>query len=106
MNARWAVSLTAGAAVLLCGALLATAAEPSIGQNQPAMQDSAGIIQNSTLVGATVLDRQNQKLGQIKNVLLDAQAGQATFVVIDAKAQPVGFVTSEDLYKRLIGPAA
>jgi hypothetical protein len=73
-------------AVLLCGALLATAAEPNIGQNQPAMQDSAGIIQNSTLVGATVLDRQNQKLGQIKNVLLDAQAGQATFVVIDAKA--------------------
>ncbi len=90
MNVRWAVSLAAGTAVLLCGALLATAAEPNMGQNESAMQDSAGIIQNATLVGATVLDPQSQKLGQIKNVLLDAQTGQATFVVIDAKAPGAG----------------
>jgi sporulation protein YlmC with PRC-barrel domain len=90
MNVRWTVSLAAGMAVLLWGAFLAIAAEPNIGQNQPAMQDAAGIIQNSTLVGATVIDRQGQKLGQIRNVLLDAQAGQATFVVIDAKAPGTG----------------
>jgi sporulation protein YlmC with PRC-barrel domain len=50
------------------------------------VQDAAGIIRSSTLVGATVLDRQGQKLGQIENVLLDTQTGQATFVVIEAKA--------------------
>ena len=84
MNARWTVSLAVGTAVLFCGTVLATAAEPNAGQNQSAMQCSAEIIQSSTLVGTTVLDPQNQKLGQIKNVLLDAQAGQATFVVVEA----------------------
>ena len=79
MNARWTVSLAAGMAVLFCGSLLATA-------EQPATQDSARIVQNSTLVGTAVLDPQGQQLGQIRNVLFDAQSGQATFVVIDAKA--------------------
>jgi hypothetical protein len=54
MNARWTVSLAVCAAVLLCGALLAAAAEPTIGQKQPAVQSSAGILQNSTLMGKTV----------------------------------------------------
>ena len=44
MNARWIFSLAAGTAVLLGGALLATAAAPNIGQNQSPMQGSAGII--------------------------------------------------------------
>ena len=90
MNRRGTISLAACTAVVLCGAVLATAAEPNLGQSQSAMHDSAGIIQNSTLVGATVLDSQNQKLGQIRSVLLDAQAGQATFVVIDAKTPHAG----------------
>ena len=54
------------------------------------MQGSAAIIQNSTLTGATVLDPQSRKLGQIKDVLLDAQTGQATFVVLDAEAPGSG----------------
>jgi hypothetical protein len=33
---------------------------------------------------------QGQKLGQIKDVLLDSQAGQATFVVLDAAAPGTG----------------
>ncbi len=78
MNVRWTVSLVACVAMLLCGALPATAAEP-------AMQGSAGIIQNSTLIGATVLNPQGQRLGQIKDVLLDPQSGQATFVILDAE---------------------
>ncbi len=86
MNARWTVLLAACTAVFLCGALLATAAEPKSGQNQSAMQGSAGIIQTSTLIGTTVLDPQGQILGQIKDVLLDSQTGQATFVVLDAEA--------------------
>ena len=48
------------------------------------MQGPARIIQTSTLVGATVGNSQGQKLGQIKDVLLDPQTGQATFVVLDA----------------------
>ncbi len=90
MNARWTISLAASTAGLLFGALLATAAEPNLGQHQPAVQGSAAIIQNSTLTGATVLDPQSRKLGQIKDVLLDAQTGQATFVVLDAEAPGSG----------------
>ena len=90
MNARWTALLAACAAVLLCGSLLATAAEPTIGQNQSAVQGSAGVIQNSTLMGATVLDPQGQKLGQVKDVLLDSQTGQATFAVLDAEVPGSG----------------
>ena len=90
MNARWTVLLAACTAVLLCGALLATAAEPKSGQNQSAMQGSAGIIQNSTLIGTTVLNPQSQKLGRIKDVLLDFQTGQATFVILDAEVSGSG----------------
>jgi hypothetical protein len=53
MNTRWTVSLAAGTAVFLCGAVLATAAEPSLGQNQTAMQSSPGVTQNLTLTGPT-----------------------------------------------------
>ncbi len=85
MNARWTVSLAASIAVLLGGAILAAAAEPNVGQNQSAGQGSAAIIRNSTLMGAPVLDPQSHKLGQIKDILLDSQTGQATFVVLDAE---------------------
>jgi hypothetical protein len=78
MNARWTIFLTASTALLLCVATLATAAEPNMGQTQ------AATIRNSTLMGATVLDLQNHKLGLIKDVVFDAQSGQATFVVLDA----------------------
>ena len=61
MNARWIFSLAAGTAVLLCGALLATAAAPNIGQNRSPMQGSAKSIQGSTLIGVTVLDSQGAK---------------------------------------------
>jgi hypothetical protein len=90
MMVRWMASLTAGTAVLFWGALLASAAEPNIGQNQPAIQGPAEILQNSTLVGVTVFNPQNQPLGQIRSVLLDTPTGQATFAVIDAKAPGAG----------------
>lgn len=90
MMVRWITSLTAATAVLFWGALLATAAEPNLGQNQPAIQGPAEILQNSTLVGVTVLNPQNQRLGQIKNVLIDTPTGQATFAVIEANASGAG----------------
>jgi sporulation protein YlmC with PRC-barrel domain len=90
MNARWTFSLAALAAALLCGGLPATAAAANTGQNWPAMQGSAEIIRGSTLMGTTVLDPQGQELGKIKDVLLGAQSGQATFVVLDAVAPGSG----------------
>ena len=87
MNVRSHVLLAACTALLFCGALAATAAETKTGQNQPAGQVPAGgIIQNVTLVGTTVLDPQGQKLGSIKHVMLNAETGQATFVVLEAAA--------------------
>lgn len=85
MNVRWTISLAACAAILVGGSLAATAADPITGQN-PAATDSNGIIQSSSLIGAPVLNPQSQKLGQIKDVLLDQQTGQASFVVLDAMA--------------------
>ena len=48
------------------------------------MQGSTGIIRISTLLGTTVFNPQSQKLGQIKDLLLDSRTGQTTFVVLDA----------------------
>ena len=90
MNMRVTVFLAAGTAVILCGALLASAAEPSVGQNQSPMRASTGIIRNSTLIGTTVLDPQSHALGQIKDVVFDSQTGQATFIVLDAKTADSG----------------
>ena len=74
------------AAVILLGdTLAATAANPIVGQN-PVPANSPGIIQSSSLIGTPVLNPQSQKLGQIKDVVLDQQTGQATFVVLDAIA--------------------
>ena len=50
------------------------------------MRGSAKSIHDSTLIGVTVLDSQGQKLGQIKEVLVDSQTGKATFLVLDAVA--------------------
>ncbi len=100
MNARWTHSIAAFAAVFFCAAPLVaappffcaapveTAAPPTISQNQPAGQ--ARIIQDSTLVGATVADPQGQKLGLIKDVVFDSQTGRATFVVLDAEIPASG----------------
>ena len=90
MNGHWTFSLAAGTALLLGGALMATAAELQIGQIPSANQAFSGNTQVSTLVGSTVLDPQGQELGRIKDVLLDAQSGQATFVVIDAEIPASG----------------
>jgi hypothetical protein len=90
MNISWGSLLAACTAALFCGSALAIAAEPNTGQNQAAIQDSPGIIQISTLMGTTVLDPQNKKLGRIKDVLLDSKTGQATFVVLDAAASGAG----------------
>jgi hypothetical protein len=54
------------------------------------MQDSAGIIRTSTLMDTTILDPQGQKLGRIKDVLLDSRKSYATFVVLDAEAHCPG----------------
>jgi len=86
MNIRSLVSLAAVSAVFLCSTLVASAAETFAGQNQPAMQAPTGALQISTLIGSTVLNVQGQqKVGQIKDVLLDPQTGQATFVILDAE---------------------
>jgi sporulation protein YlmC with PRC-barrel domain len=90
MNVRYAVFLAAMAAMLVWASLPAGAAEPNMSQNQAAIPGSAGILQNATLVGTPVLDTKNQRLGQIKNVVLDASTGRATFVVIEAKASAGG----------------
>ena len=101
MSVHWTFSLAAGMAVLLGGALLATAAAPSTAQNSPAMQGPAAIIQISTLKGMTVLDSQGNKLGQIRDVALDSQTGRATFVVLDAAApgsgQPVPYTAARPI---------
>jgi hypothetical protein len=72
--------------VLLYGAILATAAAPSIGHDRSPMQGSTGTIEISKLAGMTVLDPQGKKLGRIKDVLVDSRTGQATFLVLDAEA--------------------
>lgn len=89
MNARWTVLLAAFTVVFLAGTVLATAAEPNSGQNRSAVQGSGGI-QVSTLMGTTVLNPQSQKLGLIKDVLLDAQTGQVTFVILDEEIPGAG----------------
>ena len=90
MNVRWTVSLVVCSALLFCGALPASATEPTFAQNQSAVQISAGFVQSSTLMGTTVLNRQSQKLGRIKDVLLDCQTGQATFVLLGAEIPASG----------------
>lgn len=90
MNARWVVSLVACMAVLLGGTMLALAAEPSAGQNQSAAPSPAGIIQDSTLIGTTVLDLKGQNLGRIKDILLDSRTGQASFVLLDVEIPRTG----------------
>ena len=86
MSARWTICVVGFVGVLLCGALPANAAASSVGQDRSPLLGSTGTIQISKLVGMTVLDPQGQKLGQIKDVLLDSRTGQATFVVLDAEA--------------------
>jgi hypothetical protein len=90
MSARWTICVVGFMGVLLCGALLATAAAPSVGQNRSPLPGSRGTIEISKLVGMTVLDPQGQKLGRIKDVLLDSRTGQTTFVVLDAEAFGAG----------------
>ncbi len=84
MNARWTICVAGFMGVLLFGVLLANAAAPGIGQDRSPMLGSTGTIEISKLVGMTVLDPQGQKLGWIKDVLLDSRTGQATIVVLDA----------------------
>ena len=100
MNVRWTVLPAAFTAVLLGAAVLATAAEPNLGQNQSAMPGSAGIIPISTLTGTPVLNPQSQKLGLIKDVLLDSRTGQATFVLLDAEVPARATRCSSFLFKR------
>ncbi len=90
MNARWVVSMAACTAALVCGTMLALAAEPITGQNQSAAPSPAGIIQNSMLTGTTVLDLKGQNLGRIKDILLDSQTGQANFVLLDVDIPRTG----------------
>ena len=47
-------------------------------------------MQISTLMGTTVVNPQGQKLGQIKDVLLDSQSAQATFVIVDTEIAGTG----------------
>jgi hypothetical protein len=64
-----------------------------------------GTVRISTLVGATVLDSQGRKLGQIKNVLLDARTGQASIVVIDTAAPAVSQPTTYTAARPIDNPA-
>lgn len=84
MNLLCAGRLGVCVGVLVWGCQWAISAEPSVGPGQPVTQGATGMIQNSALTGSTVLDSQNQKMGQIKDVVFDVKTGQATFVVLDA----------------------
>ena len=85
MNVRWKIITVVGTAAILCAALTVAAAEPQSGQNQPAVKTPMETSRVSNLMGATVLYPQIQKLGQIKDILIDPQGGQATFAVVDAE---------------------
>jgi sporulation protein YlmC with PRC-barrel domain len=101
MNARWMLSRAAFAAVLLSTSLPATAAESNMDRNQSPTHGSARVIENSALIGTTVLDSQGQAVGRIKNLLLDNQTGQAVFVVVDAKSAPANHATFVLPYRAL-----
>jgi sporulation protein YlmC with PRC-barrel domain len=90
VKTRWTGSLVAGVAVLLSGSLGTSAAEPNAGQNQSPMQWSARVTQISNLMGTMVVAPKGQRVGQIKDVLLDSQTGRATFVVLDAEGPGSG----------------
>ena len=91
MNTRWKVLLVAAVAALLVPAMRAAAAGPNESQQHPANQGPPTVIQTSTLIGATVVDSQGRnKVGQIKDVLLDPQSGQANFAVLDAEIPGAG----------------
>jgi hypothetical protein len=90
MNRCWSIALAASVTAIFGSLVLAGAAEPNIGKNQPAVQDPSRVIQDLTLVGTTVLDSQGQKLGTIKHVVLDPPTGQATFVVLEAEIAGAG----------------
>jgi len=90
MNLQGMFSIMAAAAVLFGGARAATAAQPVTAKVPAAIQGSAGVIEISSLLGTTVLSSQGEKLGSIKDVVLDSQDGQATFVVVDAQAAGTG----------------
>jgi hypothetical protein len=89
MYRRGLFCMVALVATLLSGKLMAAMARPDTGSEQPAL-GSAGDFQVSTLLGTAVFNPQGQKLGQIKDLVLDSQAGQATFVVVDAETRAAG----------------
>jgi len=90
MNAHRVFVFAAATAVLLSQSQLAVATEPIAA----ALPTPAGGLENvtplSSLMGTIVLYPQPQKLGQIKDILLDPQTGQATFVVLDADIPGAG----------------
>jgi hypothetical protein len=53
-------------------------------------QTQAAMGRESSLIGTAVFVPQNQKLGLIKEILFDAQTGQANFVVLDANVPDTG----------------
>jgi sporulation protein YlmC with PRC-barrel domain len=82
MNRCW-ISLAVVLAAFFVAMPAAIAAAPGNASNQSLVQGSSGITQISNLMGTTVVNLQGQKVGPIKDVLLDAQTGQATFVILD-----------------------
>jgi hypothetical protein len=105
MNARSILSLAAATAVILCAALTATATTPNSGQQPSAIPAVPGLIRNAALVGTMVLYPQGQDLGQIKDVLFDSQTGQATFVILDAKANHAMLVVPYQALQVSLNPA-
>ena len=101
MNARWMLSRAAFAAVLLSASLPATAAESNMDRHQSPAHGSARVIENSALIGTTVLDSQGQAVGRIKDLLFDYQTGQAVFVVVAAESAPSGHPTFVVPYRAL-----
>ena len=95
------LSLAAFAAVLLSASLPATAAGSNMDRNQSPAHDSARVIENSALIGKTVLDSQGQAVGRIKDLLLDYQTGQAIFIVLDANSAPANHATFVLPYRTL-----
>jgi sporulation protein YlmC with PRC-barrel domain len=96
MRARRNLTIVACAAALSYGTLAAAAAQsiPAIpgipGQDPAAAQGSVGTMEFSRFMGTFVVNLQGEKLGVIKDLVLDSQTGQATFVIVDTQAPGAG----------------
>ena len=101
MNARWIYAVAAATAAFLPQGLWAAASGPIATQQHAPLQSSPSGVPVLNLVGATVSFPQPRKLGQIEDIVLDPQTGQAMLAVLDADIPGVGRTTLVVPYQAL-----